>query len=209
MAKKATGSKSAKRTKTAGTSAAKGKPKVAAKKAASSSNAPKKAARAKAKPARAAARSGGGGRGPDHGARIREQVREMTASALHGKAPSASRVGDVFREVMHGTIEAVDRAMPPAFRSDKLREAVEGISKQFERLAHDARSAGESAMEPVMDAAAKAARAARDRPTEAVQESMRTGVRAAAGAASRLMSATGGMLSGVADGIEEATKERR
>ena len=140
----------------------------------------------------------------DQGSRVREQVRQMTSNVLRGEAPSPERVGGLFRDVMHGTMEAVDRALPPALRSDRFREAVDTFSRQMERIAHEAKAAGGEAIEPMV----KAAKAAGERPMAAVQDSMRTGARVAAGAASRIMSATGGALSGFAEGLAEAAEKR-
>lgn len=138
----------------------------------------------------------------DHGSRVREQVRAMTSSALRGETPSPERVGGLFRDVMQGTVEAIDRALPPGLRSDRFREAVERFAHQFERIAHEAKAAGNDALEPLV----KAAKVAGEHPVAAMQDSMRSGARVAAGAASRLMSATGGAISGLAEGLAEAAE---
>jgi hypothetical protein len=144
------------------------------------------------------------GRVAEHGAKVRDQVRVMTASALRGETPTPEQVGGLLRDVMGGTVEAIDRALPEAFRSDKLREAVDRFAQQFERIAHEAKIAGTEAVQPVM----KAARTAGEHPVAAMQDSLRSGMRAAAGATSRLMSATGGAISGMAEGIAHAAEER-
>jgi len=153
---------------------------------------------------RTSARTGESGRVAEHGARVREQVRVMTSSALRGETPTPEQVGGLLRDVMGGTVEAIDRALPEAFRSDKLREAVDRFAQQFERIAHEAKVAGTEAVQPMMNAA----RAAGEHPFAAMQDSLRSGMRAATGATSRLMSATGGAISGMAEGLAHAAEER-
>ena len=225
MAKKKTSASSRRTASTrggapAGKSASRSKPS----KRTSNSIATKKSARsASGKGARPAAsagarRSHAAASTSAHGERIRDQVRTMTASALHGEAPTPDRLGKLMRDVLNGTMEAMDAAMPPAFRSDKLREAADAFTGHVERVAHEftrgARNVGRAAADPMMQVgkqATEAVRAAVEHPADAARESLHSGARvAAAGAraaavgASRLMSATGGVLSGVAEGIAEA-----
>lgn len=128
----------------------------------------------------------------------------MTASALRGETPTPDRLGKVMRDVVNGTVEAMDAAMPPAFRSDRLREAVDALTAHVERIAHETRAMGRSMTDPVT----RAAREAAAHPADVARDSMHAGVRAAAGAASRLMAATGGVISGVAEGIAEASERK-
>lgn len=142
----------------------------------------------------------------------------MTASALRGDAPTPDRLGKLMRDVLHGTMEAMDAAMPPAFRSDKMREAADAFTGHLERVAQEftrgARNVGRAASDPLKQAT-EAVRAAAEHPVDAARDSMQTGARAAAAGAraaavgaSRLMSATGGVISGVAEGIAEAADRR-